>query len=98
MPVSHSVSATMTSISLSWGPVECLLRNGRISGYRVTSNSRYDSTTQDLVGDSNRVLNFTALIPNTLYEFTVAALGEGGMPGPERLLNITTAPAEGKQV
>ena len=49
-------------------------------------------------GAGNRSFVFSPLVPHTLYDVTIAALGDGGLVGPQLMFNVTTAPVEGKLI
>ena len=70
-PSSLSVSGvTSSSITVQWGPVDCIHRNGDITGYSV----QYGSKTVSVSGDSSGGMYvISGLIPSTTYSIQVAA-------------------------
>ena len=70
-PTSVSVSeVTFSSITVQWGPVDCIHRNGDITGYSV----QYGSETVSVSGDSSGGMYvISGLIPSTTYSIQVAA-------------------------
>ena len=91
----------MTTATITWEQVECLLRNSDIVGYRLTFVSAYDTSTVDVSGTTGggalQSHTLSALIPNTLYEFSLGAVGEGGLLGPSVTFNATTDPVQGEK-
>ena len=70
-PTSVSVSeVTTSSITVQWVPVDCIHRNGEITGYSV----RYGSETVSVSGDSSGGMYvISGLMPSTTYSIEVAA-------------------------
>ena len=70
-PTSVNVSeVTFSSITVQWGPVDCIHRNGDITGYSV----QYGSETVSVSGDSSGGMYvISGLIPSTTYSIQVAA-------------------------
>ena len=70
-PSSVSVSeVTSSSITVQWGPVDCIHRNGDITGYSV----QYGSETVSVSGDSSGGMYvISGLMPSTTYSIRVAA-------------------------
>lgn len=91
-------TVTMTTMTLTWGRVDCILRNSDIIGYRITSTSFYGNNSRDILGTGveNRTTTYVNLIPNTVYTFGVAAINVDGLVGPELIVNMTTIPVEGE--
>ena len=77
-PTSVSVSeVTSSSITVQWGPVDCIHRNGDITGYSV----RYGSENMSVSGDSSGGMYvISGLMPSTTYSIQVAAQTSAG-PG-----------------
>ena len=75
-PTSVSVSeVTSSSITVQWGPVDCIHRNGDITGYSV----RYGSETMSVSGDfSGGMYVISGLMPSTTYSVQVAAMNSAG--------------------
>ena len=76
-PTSVSTSnVTSSSISVQWGPVDCIHRNGDITGYSVRYGVVVNGSTQTMIasgGDSTEA-NITGLMPSTNYSIEVAAV------------------------
>lgn len=75
----RTLSVEVFTATLHWEPVECVLRNGNIFGYRASyyPNSDSDETSGAvLVGTSanSRTLTITPLQPHTSYTFSVMAI------------------------
>ena len=70
-PSSVNVSeVTSSSITVQWGPVDCIRRNGDITGYSV----QYGSETVSVSGDySGGMYVISGLMPSTTYSIQVAA-------------------------
>ena len=64
-----------TSVVLTWNELDCLQRNGDITGYMI----RYDRDSR-LISDSSSTIAYTVeeLIPFTEYSFSVAAVNSVG--------------------
>ena len=70
-----------TSITISWGPVPCVDRNGIVTKYVV----KFRETTSEMfqnksVTGSEETMTITALKPLTMYEVKVAAFTVGTGP------------------
>ena len=74
-PTSVSVSAvTSSSFTVQWGPVDCIHRNGNITGYSVRLNGNI------ITGDSSGgTYVISGLEPSTTYSIQVAALTSTGV-------------------
>ena len=69
------VLTTPFSITVQWGPVNCIHRNGDIAGYSV----KYGSETVSVSGDaSGGRLIISGLMPSTTYSIQVAAETSAG--------------------
>ena len=67
-----------SSITVQWGPVDCINRNGDITGYSV----QYGSKTVSVSGDSSGGMYvISGLMPSTNYSIQVAA-GTSAGTGP----------------
>ena len=64
---------TSSSITVRWGPVDCIHRNGDITGYSV----QYGSETVSVSGNPRRYV-ISGLIPSTTYSIQVAAETSAG--------------------
>ena len=87
----REVSVTANSITVQWGEVPCLDRNGEIAGYtvEVTLNGMVVAT-ENVNDGSAREGTVSGLNPSTEYTVTVAAVNSAG-PGPFSGITITTA-------
>ena len=81
-PTSTSVSeVTFSSITVQWGAVDCIHRNGNITGYSV----RYgvvgsgSAQTMSVSGEDARQTTISNLIPSTTYSIQVAAENSAGI-------------------
>ena len=76
-PTSVNTSAvTSSSITVQWGPVYCIHRNGDITGYSVRYGVEGSGTTQTMIvtgGDTTEV-NITGLMSSTTYSIEVAVV------------------------
>ena len=75
------LSKNSTAITVSWGPVPCVMRNSDVRGYRV----RYKSLNNGTLHEEESVgMTFTAteLDSYTDYSFEVAAINVEGLVGP----------------
>ena len=80
-PSSVSVSeVTSSSITVQWGPVECIHHNGNITGYSVRYREVESGNTDTVFvsGDSETETTITGLIPDTIYSVEVAAVNDAG--------------------
>ena len=78
-PTSVSIiDCTPTTITVQWGEVECIHRNGDITGYsvRVVTSSERDRVIS--VGDV-RQATISGLSPFTEYTVSVAAVDNAGI-------------------
>ena len=75
-PTSVSVSeVNSSSITVQWGPVVCIHRNGNVTGYSV----QYGSETVSVSGDfSGGMYVISGLMPSTTYSIKVAAVTSAG--------------------
>ena len=69
---------TSNSITVKWGEVECLCRNGIITGYtvEVLRNGAVERTVE--VGGDVLEATVTGLTPSTMYGVQVAAVNSIG--------------------
>ena len=69
---------TPNSITVQWGEVECLSRNGVITGYtfQVLRNGAVEGTVE--VGGDVREATVPGLTPSTTYDIQVAAVNSVG--------------------
>ena len=73
-----SATVTPNSITVHWEEVDCLDRNGAITGYvaRALSNGREEGTAS--VGGDDREATISGLTPSTQYIVQVAAVNSAG--------------------
>ena len=73
-------SKTISSITVLWGSVDCIHRNGEISGYSVQYGVQGSGSTQTMsvTGGTTSQANITGLISATNYSFEVAAVNSAG--------------------
>ena len=64
-----------SSITVQWGPVDCIHRNGDITGYSVQYGSKTVSVSG---GSSGRMYVISGLMPSTNYSVQVAAQTSAG--------------------
>ena len=73
-PRSVSISeVTSSSITVQWGAVPCIHRNGLIIGYIIRVMTSGENDRIEIVGDV-REATITGLIPSTEYTVSVAAM------------------------
>lgn len=84
----RSTGATFSSITLSWDELDCVNRNGEITGYLIEYNfeTTYTNTTRPFFTN-------TGLSPETTYSFRVAAVNSNGTGTPSTSINATTLPS-----
>ena len=77
-PTSVSVSAvTSSSITVQWGAVDCIHRNGDITGYSVQYGSG-STQTMSVSGGSVTEATISSLMSSTTYSIQVAAVNIAG--------------------
>ena len=77
-PSNVSVSeVTSSSITVQWGPVDCIHRNGDITGYSVCVMSSEVLNNISTSGDA-RNATISELRPFTEYNISVAAVNSNG--------------------
>ena len=67
---------TASSITVTWGEVPCLHRNGQITGYRVQAVR--NGMTETFINVASRPATVSGLSPSTLYTVQVAAVNGAG--------------------
>ena len=79
-PTSVSTSSTSTSITLRWGAVDCIHRNGDITGYSVRYGVQWSGSTQTVSVSGGRVTwtTISELESLTSYSVDVAAVNSAG--------------------
>ena len=81
-PISVSVSeVTSSSITVQWGAVDCIHRNGDITGYSVRYGVQGSGSTQtvSVSGPGAMDIDISGLMPDTSYAVEVAAENAGGI-------------------
>ena len=77
-----------TTITVQWGPVNCVHRNGEITGYSVQYGEMGSESTQNMRVSGNSsggMATISGLSPATMYTVVVAAensAGTGDYSGP----------------
>ena len=72
---------TSFSITVQWGPVDCIHRNGDITGYSLWYEEVGSGRTQNLFVSDGGVTEtiISNLIPLTLYKVYLAAVNDAGI-------------------
>ena len=94
----RNTSVNITSVSLSWDPINCSLQNSIIRNYTVYYWKKFGSEAiNKSVNISVPVTSATIdyLDPHTEYVFDVQAVNGNGLRGPSTTLNVTTRVPEG---
>ena len=82
-PTPVSATSTSTTITVQWGPVECIHHNGVITGYSVQYTGGESTQTMSAPGDSSGgSYEITGLEPSTTYSIQVAAVTGTSRIGP----------------
>ena len=68
-----------TAITVQWGPVDCIHRNGDITGYTVHVSASGEAERTVSVADSVREATVTGLSPVTDYTVSVVAENSDGI-------------------
>ena len=85
-----TITPGVTNISIQWGEVDCVERNGEITGYSV----RYglsSSTSRNVATVDDRILVIDGLLIRTSYSFEVAAINRDGIGEYSSVMTGTTA-------
>ena len=81
-PTSVNISdVTFSSITVQWGPVNCIQRNGDITGYSVRYRVQGDGSTETVSvsgGDTIETI-ISGLHSSTTYAIEVAAVNSAGI-------------------
>ena len=74
-PVNTS-DVTSSSITVQWGPVDCIHHNGDITGYSVQYGVQGSGSSQtvSVSGGATTETTITGLTPSTTYSIEVAAM------------------------
>ena len=70
-----------TTITVQWGPVNCVLRNGEITGYSAQYGEMGSESTQNMRVSGNSsggMATISGLSPATMYTVVVAAENSAG--------------------
>ena len=72
--------ATSSSITVQWGAVDCIHRNGDITGYSVRYGVQGSGSTQtvSVSGGGATQTTISGLMPSTTYSIEVAAVNSAG--------------------
>ena len=85
------------TITVQWGPVNCVHRNGEITGYSVQYRDMGSESTQNMrvSGDSSGgVATISGLSPATMYTVVVAAENSAGTGDYSDPLTVDTPDSE----
>ena len=77
-PSSISTSSTPTTITVQWGMVPCIHRNGEITDYSVRYGGGGSTVTRPVSGGDTRQATISGLTPSTDYTIEVAAVNNEG--------------------
>ena len=91
-PTSVTTSiATSSSITVQWGPVNCIHRNGYITGYTVQYRVKGSDSTKDItVTSSSTEATISGLDSATNYSIEVAAVNIAGIGAYSNLVYVVT--------
>ena len=93
-PTSVSTSdVTSSSITVQWGPVDCIHRNGDITGYSVRYGVQGSGSTQTTSGFGGAATKatITGLNSATNYSIEVAVVNSAGTGDYSNLISATTS-------
>ena len=79
-PTSDSASSTSNSITVQWGAVDCIHRNGDITGYSMRYGIQGSGSTQtvSVSGGGATMTTISGLMASTTYSTEVAAVNSAG--------------------
>ena len=82
-PTSVSATSTSTTITVQWGAVDCIHRNGDITGYSVQYGVVGSGSTQTMSvsGGSVTEATISSLMSSTTYSIQVAAVNSAAGTG-----------------
>ena len=91
-PTSVITTSTFTSITVQWGPVDCIHRNGDITGYSVQYGVVGSGSTQTMsvLGGSVTEATISSLMSSTTYSIQVAVVNNAGIGVYSDLLIVQT--------
>ena len=92
-PTSVIATSTSTSITVQWGAVDCIHRNGNITGYSAQYGVVGITQTMRVLGASVTKATLSSLMSSTTYSIQVAAVNSAGVGVYSDLLIVQT---EGK--
>ena len=92
-PSSISTTSTPTTITVQWGELECIDRNGEITGYSVRYSGGGSTDTVSVSGGGARQTTISGLTPSTDYTIEVAAVNNEGT-GPYSTGMVVRTPGE----
>ena len=95
-PTSVSASdVTSSIITVQWGPVDCIHRNGDITGYSVQYGLQGNESTQTMnvhvSGGNTTEATISGLNSATAYSIEVAALNSAGTGDYSNLISAVTS-------
>ena len=88
-PTPISASSSSTSITVQWGPVDCIHRNGDITGYTVRYRKTMAGPMQDISVSSVTEYTITGLMPSTSYTVRVGAVNSAGRKFSDQINTMT---------
>ena len=68
-PTSVSATSTPTTITVQWGMVQCIHRNGEILDYSVRYSGGGSTQTMPITGGGTRQTTISGLTPSTDYTY-----------------------------
>ena len=92
-PTSVSTSdETLSSITVQWGAVDCIHRNGDITGYSVRYGVQGSGSTQteSVSGGATTEATISGLTPSTNYSIEVAAVNSVGVGSYSNSITVET--------
>ena len=91
-PTLVSATSTSTSITVQWGAVDCIHRNGDITDYSVQYGVVGSGSTQTMIvsGHSITEATISSLMSSTTYSIQVAAVNSAGIGMYSDLLIVQT--------
>ena len=92
--------STATTITVIWDELNCVDRNGVITGYMVQYGIITFSTSVNITGPSTSDRTFTAseLVPLTSYIFRIAAVNSDGVGPYSNEVNLSASFPTGKAI
>ena len=95
-PTSFQVTGlTSSSITVQWGAVDCIHRNGDITGYSVRYGVQGSGSTQteSVSGGATTEATISGLTPSTSYVIDIAAVNSAGIGVYSESLTVETSVA-----